>query len=192
MDGGDHLQSKMGKDKMWPLKHNSEICFAGLKKKLFVFMSMEANSDSLPPELNNKYKYKRASCEFRVTNPYIINREDVINLPNFLVIVLELTEGGELFTNISEKRKLNEAQAKLHFLQIALAIKYLYFKQIHHLDSFPTFPTFPFLPRFPTLPFFLLFLMFLLLSIHMTILTSVPTSAHTDAHFGQLQRRIYV
>ena len=63
-----------------------------------------------------------------MTNPYIINREDVINMPNFLFIVLELTEGGELFKKISKKTKLNKAQAKLHFLQIALAIKYLYLK----------------------------------------------------------------
>ena len=45
----------MGKDKMWPLKHNSVICFAILKKKVFIFRSMEANADSLPPELNNNY-----------------------------------------------------------------------------------------------------------------------------------------
>ena len=40
---------------MWPLKHNSVICFAILKKKVFIFRSMEANADSLPPELNNNY-----------------------------------------------------------------------------------------------------------------------------------------
>ena len=47
----------------------------------------------------------------------------VFDMPNFRFIVLELTEGGELFKNISEKTKLSKAQAKLHILQIALAIK---------------------------------------------------------------------
>ena len=40
---------------MWPLDHNSEICFLGSNKKVFVFMSMEAISDSFPPELTTKY-----------------------------------------------------------------------------------------------------------------------------------------
>ena len=31
-----------------PLKHNSEICFLGSNKKVFVFMSIEATSDSFP------------------------------------------------------------------------------------------------------------------------------------------------
>ena len=64
----------------------------------------------------SKVLKKKAYCEFRVTNPCIINWEDMINMPNFLFIVLELTEGGELFKKINEKTNLNEAQAKLHFL----------------------------------------------------------------------------
>ena len=40
---------------MGPLEHNSEICFTGLNKKVFIFMSMEATSDSLHPELTTKY-----------------------------------------------------------------------------------------------------------------------------------------
>ena len=48
--------------------------------------------------------------------------KDVIYTPNFLYIVLELAEGVELFDKIIEK-------SKLHFLQIALAIKYLQFKK---------------------------------------------------------------
>ena len=60
-----------------------------------------------------------------MNHPCIINLEDVIDTPNFLFIVLELAEGRELFDKIFEKRKLNKAEAKLHFFQIALAIKYL-------------------------------------------------------------------
>ena len=39
---------------MWPIEHHSEICFLGSKEKVFVFMSMEATSDSFPPELTTK------------------------------------------------------------------------------------------------------------------------------------------
>ena len=45
----------MGKDNMWPLKHNSKIWFAGSNNKVFVFMLMEATSDSFPPKFSTKY-----------------------------------------------------------------------------------------------------------------------------------------
>ena len=70
-------------------------------------------------------------------HPCIINLEDVIDRPNFLFIVLELAEGGELFDKIIEKTKLNKAEAKLHFFQISSAIKYLHFKKICHRDLKP-------------------------------------------------------
>ena len=67
-----------------------------------------------------------------VSNLCIIKLEDVIDMPNFLFIVLELAEVRELFDKIIDKTKLNEAEAKLHFFQIASAIKYLHFKKICH------------------------------------------------------------
>ena len=72
-----------------------------------------------------------------VNHPCVINLKDVIDTPNFLFIVLELAEGRELFDKIIEKTKLNEAEAKLHFFQIASAIKYLHFKKIFHRDPKP-------------------------------------------------------
>ena len=47
--------TKVGKDNMWPLEHNLNIFFLGSNKKVFVFMSMEATSDSFPPKLTTKY-----------------------------------------------------------------------------------------------------------------------------------------
>ena len=44
--------NKVIKDNMWSLKDNSEISFFGSNKKVFVFMSMEATSDTFPPELS--------------------------------------------------------------------------------------------------------------------------------------------
>ena len=39
---------------MWPLEHNSEICFEGLNKKVFVFMLIEATAESFPPNWTTK------------------------------------------------------------------------------------------------------------------------------------------
>ena len=49
-------------------------------------------------------------------------------ISTIFLLVLELAEGGELFDKIIEKTKFNEAEAKLHFFQIASAIQYLHHK----------------------------------------------------------------
>ncbi len=72
-----------------------------------------------------------------VNHPCIIKLEDVIESPDYLYNVLELAEGGELFDKIIEKMKLNESEAKLHFYQIASAIKYLHSMKICHRDLKP-------------------------------------------------------
>ena len=63
-----------------------------------------------------------------VSHPNIINLEDVIDTKDFLYIILELAEGGELFDKIIDKSRLNETEAKLYFYQMASAISYLHSK----------------------------------------------------------------
>jgi len=176
---------KIGKDAMWPLDHNAEICFAGAKKKVYVFMSTEPQTETFPTALTNKYTVSKvlgrgATGEVRLgfripdlhrvaikiiskkncstisslvssqeailnevrilqnaSHPNIIHLEDVIDSKDFLFIVLELAEGGELFDKIIEKTKFNEAEAKLHFYQMASAINYLHSKNICHRDLKP-------------------------------------------------------
>jgi len=173
---------KIGKNNMRPLEHDSEICFAGLNKKVFVYRSTDPQREIFPPELTDKYTVSkvlgRGACgevrlgfripdlhrvaikvinkrttstvpsnsqtimnEVRilqsVNHPCIINLEDVIHTQDYLFIVLELAEGGELFEKIIEKTKFNEFEAKLHFYQIASAIQYLHSKNICHRDLKP-------------------------------------------------------
>ena len=72
-----------------------------------------------------------------VNHPCLINLEGVIDTTNFLYIVLEFAEGGELFDKIIDKTKLNEEEAKLHFYQMVSAIQYLHSKNICHRDLKP-------------------------------------------------------
>ena len=55
---------------------------------------------------------------------------DVIDTPDYLYIVLELAEGGELFDKIIEKTRFNNTKAKLYFYHLASAIQYLHSKKI--------------------------------------------------------------
>jgi len=172
---------RIGKDNKWPLEHNAEICFAGAKKKVFVFMSNMEEGESFPEALTEKYTVSKvlgrgAHGEVRlgfripdlnrfaikiinkrtcntvsssdavlnevkilqsVSHPNVINLVDVIDTSDYLYIVLELAEGGELFDKIIEKTRFNETEAKLHFYQMASAMEYLHSKKICHRDLKP-------------------------------------------------------
>ena len=46
---------RVGKDVMLPLKHIAEICFAGDKKKVYMFMFTKAQTEILLASLISKY-----------------------------------------------------------------------------------------------------------------------------------------
>ena len=60
-----------------------------------------------------------------VRHPCLINLEGVIDNANFLYIVLQFAQGGEVFDKIINKTKLNEDETMLYFYQIISAIQYL-------------------------------------------------------------------
>ena len=49
----------------------------------------------------------------------MIRLEDVVDTEQYLYIILELADGGELFDKIVEKTKLDEDEAKLMFYQVS-------------------------------------------------------------------------
>ena len=81
------------------------------------------SSDSLMKRILNEVKILQS-----VNHPNVIKLEDVIDTAEYLYIVLELAEGGELFDKIIKKTRLDEKTAKLHFFQIASAIQYLHLR----------------------------------------------------------------
>ena len=72
-----------------------------------------------------------------VSHPNIIRLEEVIDSPEFLVLVLELAEGGELYDQMLRENVLEEATAKFYFQQMTTAIAYLHSKEICHRDLKP-------------------------------------------------------
>jgi len=72
-----------------------------------------------------------------IDHPCVIRLEDVVDTEQYLYIILELADGGELFDKIVEKTKLDEDEAKLMFYQLASAISYLHSKNIAHRDLKP-------------------------------------------------------
>ena len=67
-----------------------------------------------------------------VSHPNIIQLEEVIDSPDFLILVLELAEGGELFSEMIKENVVEESLARTYFKQMAEAISYLHSRQICH------------------------------------------------------------
>ncbi|XP_058818022.1 ovarian-specific serine/threonine-protein kinase Lok isoform X2 [Topomyia yanbarensis] len=70
-------------------------------------------------------------------HPCVIKMHDIVNTPDSVYMVLEYMKGGELLGRILSKKGLSEKTAKLYFLQICHAVKYLHAKGITHRDLKP-------------------------------------------------------
>jgi len=72
-----------------------------------------------------------------IDHPSVIRLYDAVDTEEYLYIVLELADGGELFDKIRDKTRLTELEAKVVFIQLASALKYLHSKNIAHRDLKP-------------------------------------------------------
>jgi len=70
-------------------------------------------------------------------HPCIVRLYDVYDTPDFLYIILELVEGGELFDRIVAHGQFDEMTTKFVFRQMAIGVKYLHERSITHRDLKP-------------------------------------------------------
>lgn len=87
---------------------------------------------------NLEIQVKREVALLQALNhKHIVALRDVLQTAKTVYLVLELVEGGELFTQIREKRRLDEAVARKIFQQIILAIRYCHNQKVAHRDLKP-------------------------------------------------------
>ena len=75
-----------------------------------------------------------------IDHPCVIRLEDVVDTEQYLYIILELADGGELFDKIVEKTKLDEDEAKLMFYQVMvdkIMLLLLYTIALDHVSLHP-------------------------------------------------------
>lgn len=70
-------------------------------------------------------------------HPCVVKMHDLVDSDDSLFIVLELMQGGDLLARIIGRQRLHERTAKLYFVQMCHAIKYLHDKNITHRDIKP-------------------------------------------------------
>jgi len=88
-------------------------------------ISMRMTMPKLTGVANNSSVLNKMKILQLVRHPCLINLEGVIDNANFLYIVLQFAQGGEVFDKIINKTKLNEDETVLYLYQIISAIQYL-------------------------------------------------------------------
>ncbi|CAL5989422.1 Kinase [Hexamita inflata] len=97
-------------------------------------------------EIDNKLdlmyqkKYNKNSIQQEITiqkwlvYPYIVNIFETIDTPNYLYIIMEYTENGELFWYLKQNKRFTEQQAGRIFVQLINGISYCHSKKVCHRD----------------------------------------------------------
>ena len=67
-------------------------------------------------------------------HPFIVSLRCAFQCDNYLYYVMDLAEGGELFTMLKAKGKFDEETVKLYAAEIVLALEYLHNNKILYSD----------------------------------------------------------
>ncbi|EER02463.1 protein kinase, putative [Perkinsus marinus ATCC 50983] len=73
----------------------------------------------------------------QLNHPFIVNMRGSFKDTRFVYIVMEVVNGGELFTHLRRARKFTDEQSKFYAAQIAAAFDYMHGKNIIHRDLKP-------------------------------------------------------
>ena len=82
--------------------------------------------------MNNEIKISQS-----LRHDNIIRLYDTFDDDDYLYLVLELAEKGQLYSQIQKKGRVSEADAKHYIKGVVAAVKYLHSKKILHRDIKP-------------------------------------------------------
>uniref|UniRef100_A0AAG5DEW3 Ovarian-specific serine/threonine-protein kinase Lok n=1 Tax=Anopheles atroparvus TaxID=41427 RepID=A0AAG5DEW3_ANOAO len=117
------------------LIHHTISCLPFAMKHV---MKDQISERTRPQFLNEPTRVMREATIMKELNhPCVIKMHDIIDEPDAVYMVLEYMKGGDLLTRIINSKHLPEKTAKLFFLQMCHAVKYLHEEGITHRDLKP-------------------------------------------------------
>eukprot|EP00826_Nyctotherus_ovalis_P003267 TRINITY_DN10663_c0_g1_i1.p2 TRINITY_DN10663_c0_g1~~TRINITY_DN10663_c0_g1_i1.p2 ORF type:complete len:165 (-),score=38.83 TRINITY_DN10663_c0_g1_i1:612-1106(-) len=84
-------------------------------------------------------RYAQSECSIlkEINHPFIIKLHYAIQTPDYLHLVIDLCEGGDLSMHITDRQMFEEQEAKFYVAELILAIEYLHAKNIIYRDLKP-------------------------------------------------------
>jgi doublecortin-like kinase 1/2 len=73
----------------------------------------------------------------KLEHPYIIGLVSDINSADYMYLVMEIVNGGDLFDAITRVTRFSESQSRVMIKHLGLAMSYLHSKSIVHRDIKP-------------------------------------------------------
>eukprot|EP00826_Nyctotherus_ovalis_P002723 TRINITY_DN1054_c0_g1_i1.p1 TRINITY_DN1054_c0_g1~~TRINITY_DN1054_c0_g1_i1.p1 ORF type:complete len:444 (+),score=37.91 TRINITY_DN1054_c0_g1_i1:297-1628(+) len=84
-------------------------------------------------------KYAEAECQIlkELDHPFVIKLHYSFQTPDYLHLIIDLCEGGDLSMHIDERQVFEESEARFYITELVLAIEYLHSKNIIYRDLKP-------------------------------------------------------